>query len=274
MLKINLLLAVYVVITTVILALAKNNKKKCSIAIGINVIIFLGAICSLIYYSSNSDWFIVFSDWFPLACLPFLHQQTELLTTSYNQMNYDQTMIHLENKYFPYVIAFHNNNSGSFKVLSEYLHLCYLTFYGFIYAIPMYFYLKGQFVQFYEYVFICLFLLFSCYLSHCVIPVCGPRNLFEKIQDHRSDGYIFKLVHKILERGSTYGTAFPSGHTGIACVALLMTWHLSSSVFYFILPLAIGLIISTVYGRFHYVLDLIVGSLYAIIAFLITERFF
>ena len=79
------------------------------------------------------------------------------------------------------------------------------------------------------------------------------------------------MVHKLLEKGSTDGTAFPSGHTGIASVIFLITWYLNTPLFYFILPLVIGLIVSTVYGRFHYVVDMIFGAIYAIMAFIVTR---
>jgi membrane-associated phospholipid phosphatase len=136
--------------------------------------------------------------------------------------------------------------------------------------VPLYFYLNEEYSQFYQTVFVVLLLLFSCYLTHWLVPICGPRNIFEKIKDHRSQGFFFRLVHKVLQDGSTNGTAFPSGHTGTAAVVLLITWYLQASLFYVILPFGIGLIVSTIYGRFHYVTDVLVGLVYAVFAFWIT----
>lgn len=270
MLKINALVIIYVLIATIIIGLSEavNQKIKYHVFI-INCIILLCEIFPFVY-PINSAFFKLFYDWFSLICCPLLFLQTEQLASAYHKDTFDTLLIQFERKYFPYVMNFHNNNRADFKILSEYLHLCYLSFYLFIYGIPLYFYLTHQFMPFYKSVFIILLLLFSCYLTYSIIPVCGPRYLFEKINDHRSHGLIFQTVHKILEKGSAYGTAFPSGHTGIACVVLLITWYLSSSLFYIILPFGIGLIISTVYGRFHYVIDVIFGFLYAIIAFIVT----
>ena len=167
-------------------------------------------------------------------------------------------------------MAFHQQNQGQYKLLSECLHLCYLSFYILIYGVPFYFYMMNDRTAFYATTLAILMVLLSCFMTHAFIPVHGPRNIFDKISDKRSHGLIFRAVHWVLAEGSTPGTAFPSGHTSVACVVALMTAHFHSPIFYYIAPIALGLVVSTIYGRFHYVTDMIFGCIYAIIAFFIT----
>ncbi len=270
MFKINYLIIIYLICTTIIISISKNNPKNRYLCLGINSLILLLEFFPFVS-SIELSWLRFFYDWSPLLIvLPILHRETELLTSAFGRATYDDLFIRLEHQYFPAVMNVHHYDRANFKLLSEYLHLCYLSFYALIYGVPLFFYIKQDMIMFYETVFVILLLFFSCFITHSFIPVCGPRNLFKKISDHRSHGFFFKVVHKILAEGSTHGTAFPSGHTGIACVIMLMTWYIYTPLFYCILPFCIGIIISTIYGRFHYVLDLIFGFLYALIAFFIA----
>lgn len=134
--------------------------------------------------------------------------------------------------------------------------------------------MRHEFWFFYELTFAILLTLLSGYVTHAIIPVYGPRDITPKINDKRSERVFFKLVHNLLSKGSAAGTAagtaFPSGHTSATVVVLLMTWYLHTLLFYLLLPIGVGLIISTIYGRFHYVTDVIIGIGYAIMAFLVT----
>ena len=46
----------------------------------------------------------------------------------------------------------------------------------------------------------------------------------------------------------------------ISMAVLLVAWKRARDVFWILLPIATGLIISTVFCRFHYVIDLIAGT--------------
>lgn len=269
MFKLNLLIVFYLILVNFVLLLAKVKHKNHRVFFKINIFV-LAWEAWLLYHPADSGILKIIEDWTPLLLLPLLHQETELLTTAFKSKTHDSKFIQFEDKYFPYIMRIHQKNLGSSLYLSEFLHACYLSFYFLIYGIPLYFYLNHQLEYYYQSLFVIILTLCSSFITHGLIPVSGPRNLFEKIQDHRSNGFFFRLVHIVLEKGSTYATAFPSGHTGIACAVMFITFYIAPTVFYVILPFAIGLIVSTVYGRFHYVSDAIAGFFYALIAFLIT----
>lgn len=84
------------------------------------------------------------------------------------------------------------------------------------------------------------------------------------------DGKIYRMTHLIVENGSAHGTAFPSTHTAVATLILLVSWHVHTLFFYFITPVALGLIISTIFGRFHYCVDMIAGIFYGISVFIVV----
>lgn len=270
MLMVALLVIIYLIISTFILVLSNPKKKNLRI-------LYISANCLIILWEAipffkpiHSNTLKILYDWSPLLFLPLLHKETEILTFAFHKSHYDEKLINLEKKYFAWVLNFHYNNRANSVFLSEFLHLCYLSFFLLIYGVPLFFYFRQEFLSFYECQFVLLLLLFLCYVTHSIIPAYGPRNIYEKIKDHRSNGFFFRLTHKLLQKGSTPGTAFPSGHTGVSSAVLLTTWHLNTPLFYYIVPFGVGLIISTIYGRFHYIIDMIFGFLYALIVFFVA----
>lgn len=265
------LMIIYLMITTAILWFSKNHEKPKIIKryCFINLWIILGFACG----SNQPTNYKVLLDWMPLLAIPLLHRETEFLTKCIHQHSFDTFFIGLEKKYFPSILKSYQSTKNS-KLISEIIHFCYLTFYFFIFGVPMYYYLTHNDLLFAKSTFLILSILLSCYLTNSLIPVCGPRNIYQKINDARSEGMIFKFVHHLLQEGSTHGTAFPSGHTAIAAGVILFAWYFQPTMLYVVLPFGIGIIISTIYGRFHYMLDLIFGLIYALGAFLLTLSVF
>jgi len=109
---------------------------------------------------------------------------------------------------------------------------------------------------------------FLCYLCFAVFPVAGPRYDFAKITGPPSEGVIFGIVHSILESGSSKGTAFPSSHVAATCSAWLSAGAVSRRTLWILAPFAVSLTLGTVYGRFHYGIDMVAGLAWALTAFL------
>jgi len=66
--------------------------------------------------------------------------------------------------------------------------------------------------------------------------------------------------------------AFPSLHAAISLVALLYAWRYLRWFFWVLLPFAVGLWVSTIYLRHHYVVDLIAGWMLAPVAVWLAPR--
>lgn len=61
--------------------------------------------------------------------------------------------------------------------------------------------------------------------------------------------------------------AFPSLHAAVSLLALVYAWRLARRFFWLLLPCVVGLWLSTVYLRHHYVIDLFAGWALAPVAF-------
>ena len=66
--------------------------------------------------------------------------------------------------------------------------------------------------------------------------------------------------------------AFPSLHAAVSLLSLGLAWRFTRGLFVALLPLVLGLWVSTVYLRHHYVVDLFAGFLLAPLAYWLAPR--
>jgi membrane-associated phospholipid phosphatase len=83
---------------------------------------------------------------------------------------------------------------------------------------------------------------------------------------------LFETIHDTLNKleVKTYD-AFPSGHTELTLLVLYYAQRFHRRTFWWILPAGSALIISTVYLRYHYVVDVIAGAFLALAIILIAK---
>jgi membrane-associated phospholipid phosphatase len=107
---------------------------------------------------------------------------------------------------------------------------------------------------------------FLCYVGFVVLPVEGPRFFLKSQYSVVFHGYLFKMFADMIENNAMlHGGCFPSAHCAAATVMLLLSFKYDKKLFYWICPIIITLYISTVYGRYHYPLDVVGGMITAII---------
>jgi membrane-associated phospholipid phosphatase len=103
---------------------------------------------------------------------------------------------------------------------------------------------------------------FLSYMLFFIYPIEGPRWHFAGEYLHQVTGPVFRpLVEYVIANGAVRGGCMPSTHFGIALVILLYTFRFSRKTAWWLLSAVIGLAIGTVWGRFHYVSDVVVGGL-------------
>jgi membrane-associated phospholipid phosphatase len=65
---------------------------------------------------------------------------------------------------------------------------------------------------------------------------------------------------------------FPSGHVAVAICCLVYAFRAKRCAGWMLLPLCLGIVLSTVWLRYHYVVDVFAGILLALVGFLVLER--
>jgi membrane-associated phospholipid phosphatase len=76
----------------------------------------------------------------------------------------------------------------------------------------------------------------------------------------------------IEKHGRVHGGAFPSAHVAGSVVALISAWRFARPVGRWLSPVVLSVCAATVYGRYHYAMDVFGGVLAAVIGCWIGSR--
>lgn len=104
---------------------------------------------------------------------------------------------------------------------------------------------------------------YLCYLTYFVLGARGPRNTLAHLHNTREAAGLFDhIVLTIQSTANISGAAFPSSHVAATWVVLIFMFRDRFSTGLLWTPLIIGLILSTVYLQYHYLLDSVAGIVF------------
>jgi len=159
-------------------------------------------------------------------------------------------------------------------VLTEILQICYTSFYilPFILAVTL---LAQKHELEAEYVvFSVVYGFFLSYMAYFALPAIGPRftlHDFARTDEMLPGLFIAPIFREWINAGESIprGTlhpallvqrdVFPSGHTMMTAIVMYLSVKFKSKAKYVVLPVGALLIFSTVYLRYHYVIDVMAG---------------
>ena len=197
-------------------------------------------------------------DWTPLGLGPFLYIELRWIIAGAGRAHADAQLAGWESHLFA------SDPSRSLAVrwpwlaLSELLHLCYISYYALVYVPPALLWLRGRRRAFGETVLALVVVYAVCFAVYVIFPVDGPRFLHGP--SLAPDGPIRSIVVRLLESGSSRGTAFPSSHVAASVVAALSALRFQRRVGAVVAVLATGLAVGAVYGGYHYAVDVLAGA--------------
>ena len=127
-----------------------------------------------------------------------------------------------------------------------------------------------------RYIFTLTICFYVSYVGYFTIPAYGPRTALAvrhtvPLNTHPVARAIDRTIN-LLEH--TKLDAFPSGHTMIAVVVLIVAWRRARKLFWILLPIALMLILSTMYCRYHYLVDVIAGVVLAFVTVPLGDRLY
>lgn len=109
------------------------------------------------------------------------------------------------------------------------------------------------------------------YIGYILIPARGPRFYLQltPVEALFLGDFLRNLIN-LLEPNKY--DAFPSVHQLISVLILLLSYRYERKFFYFSLPIVIGITISLFYCQYHYIVDVIAGTLFAIVFYIIGNK--
>lgn len=260
----NVILAYLLVVGVLIVANRATLPSSTSLTLA--HLVAAGAVYGLRYLPERLPGGVRFlRDWYPVMAFPVLYKEVELLAGAFGDWSLTETLQSAE------VSLFHGHPSQylsermDWVVLSEYLHFCYFSYLWLVPVIGGVWYFTGKRLAFRELVFLVSVTFATSYVFYILYPVDSPFYLSEPLAAPLSGNVFYELVHYLASRGGARGGAFPSSHVSISTVVLLVTMRHQPRWLYWLAPIYAGLVLATVYGRFHYALDVLAGWAIALV---------
>ena len=159
---------------------------------------------------------------------------------------------------------------------TDIMSLAYLSYYFIPVVLVVVLYLKDRMVEFDRAMFVLAFGYYISFIGYILFPAIGPRYALTHLYSIPLEGsFITDFVRDTLNTlEHNKRDCMPSGHTQIVLVALYLAHRYEKFLFYLFVPIICALILSTIYLRYHYVIDLLVGMALAIGCLIVGPRLY
>lgn len=265
-----------------------NNIDSAFFLVAQYVLISL-AVYLFAYFSHNNNKGKVYNAFRRLYIIPivyFIYSQIHTYLPLVNPIDFDNILIAWDKFLFgvnptEWIYKF------SHPILTEYLQFTYMTFFFMPILVGIEFTYREKDEEFFKYARFILFGFYLSYLLYFFMPAIGPRftiHDFHSINAELPGLWLYEFFREAVNLGGGVNPnsinpiddvnrdCMPSGHTMMTFMNILLVFKFNSKFRWLILIIGLSLIISTVYLRYHYVVDVIAGILFAILAFKLEPK--
>jgi membrane-associated phospholipid phosphatase len=157
--------------------------------------------------------------------------------------------------------------------LNDFMQFAYLTYFLYLVILPGILYAQRERLAFWTVMTSTAIAHYSVYVIALVFPVESPYHSLARLQTKELAGGAVTVLTNFIERfGRVHGAAFPSAHVAGSMVAILASWRYSRRLFWICLPFFLCMCVATVYGRYHYIADVLGGVAIGTVGFLAGSR--
>jgi membrane-associated phospholipid phosphatase len=265
---IDKLFIVYAAIMVGLLVLAARHDSFALLLILGHV----AAIGVLIVIARNSSPVAVFlHHWYLLLYVPFCYKQVPYLVNALHLRGADNTLAHWDLAMWKVDPVFWLSSMQS-RFAVEFLQAVYTMFLPGSVALGIVLWVRRSREEFRLGTFAIAMTFLVSYLGYLLLPARGPRFMeyashYPPLQGLWGFHY-FQHALDTLE-GAQYD-CFPSGHVAVVLVGCWLARWISPRVLYIFAAFAACITFSTIYLRYHYVIDVIVGMALASVVIAVT----
>lgn len=211
--------------------------------------------------------------WYPLALFLFFFEELHYLVHMVFPGWFDPLLIQFDFALFgvhPTVWI----EQFATPARNDAMQFAYMTYYLYTVIVGGLLLRKGETSAFWQVMSATALGYYAGYIVSILFPIEGPYHTLAAVQRVELHGGAVTAMIDFIERfGRVHGAAFPSAHVSGATVAVLGAWKFRRGLFWSFLPFYLAMLVATVYGRYHYVADVLAGLLVAWFAFrLVTSK--
>lgn len=156
-------------------------------------------------------------------------------------------------------------------ILTEFFSFAYMNYFIIPIVIPFTLYFKGDYTKYRRTILGIILSYYFGYFLYIAFPAAPPRLVLANQFTRDFTGFFFDSAQrKVILSAASSRAAFPSLHCATTLLAMIYAGKYTKILFWAFLPIAVGLVLATVYLRHHYVIDILAGFALAIFVYFIS----
>ena len=206
-------------------------------------------------------------DWYPLPLYTFFFEELQGLVHAIFSGWFDRWLLQFDFNLAgvdPSVWLAHFSSPA----LNDFMQFSYMTYFLYLVILPAILYVQKDRRAFWAVMASTAVAHYSVYIIALLFPIESPYYTLAGMNSTPlTGGYLTATIGLIEHFGRVHGAAFPSAHVAGSMVAIVASWRYRRWLFWVCLPFFICMCVATVYGRYHYVADVLAGIAVGAIGF-------
>jgi membrane-associated phospholipid phosphatase len=255
----------FLFVTLLIIVFNKDVAIRPYFVANIAVLVLIIAVALFVKRRPDLRLLVLLRNWYPAFLVTVPYRELSILIPQIQPRDIDDVLIRLD--YF----IFHVHPTVFIErfevpVLTDVFQLVYCSYYFLPILLGLVVYLRRDIKDFIHVIFAILFSFYVTYVGYILFPAVGPRFSLYHLQTTALTGWVVTLpIREYLNwLEHIMRDAFPSGHTMLALVVLFYTWRYEKRLLFLFAPVASLIIVSTIYLRYHYAVDVLAGVILAV----------
>lgn len=160
--------------------------------------------------------------------------------------------------------------------LTDWLSFAYMNYYWITLILVFWLYWKQRYGEFRTIMLTMIISYYMGFLGYVIFPAASPYLVIPDlytIDIWKGTSLMSESVQTIVNLSPDRARdAFPSLHNAITLLTMIMAWRYNRIIFWVFVPIAVSLVVATVYLRYHFVVDIIAGFLLTFLAIYISPK--
>ncbi len=209
---------------------------------------------------------------YPIVFLFSIFESFFMILPYFNPRRYDQFLTDIDHALF----GVHPTlwmQQWTLPWLTELMYIVYFLYFPMPLLPVIYLYRQRDWKTLERTLFIYLVCYFGGYIGYFLFPASGPRHYLSELQTVPLRGvFLSETIRQFIDfLEPNKLDVFPSLHASIVITTLLITYSVHRIMFNWFVPLAVAILISLIYCRYHYVIDILAGILWALASFWVSN---
>ena len=239
----------------------------------LHLLLAAGVVCLAACAAQSRSELVRFArHWYPLPLYIFFFEELQGLVHAIFPGWFDRWLIA-----FDYALTGVNPSVWLARfaspALNDFMQFAYMTYFLNLVILPAILYARRERLAFWTVMASTAIANYSIYIIAILLPIESPYYSLASLQGQPlRGGYCTALIGLIERFGRVHGAAFPSAHVAGSMVAVLAAWRYRRWLFWVSLPPFLCMCVATVYGRYHYVADVLAGLAVGAAGFALGSR--